>query len=433
MTESALPLAKQFMVKELTSYQDEVFGLLFRDIGGFSQSISEEVFHQRDRRISIYGVRGMGKTTAMQGAVWLFLGSGEKKAGVGDHIAVNVLVSGAKGIQSARQLSDLFHRSVILGVSRIAGSAAMERRVARSAGRYAPWVARKITEGAAVVFAPAALASDAVEKGVKWLVERLGYSNIDSLLSSRNLDPSQASTLLLDRLEGMGKRPMFIIDELDKVDDGVILSDFFDGNQAWFQGKQVILSLSHTFGESLKKTLVTAASRISRLEAFPGLTSFDDASQIIRGRAELGLSQSGKGEREVRELADRLIPDDVIRAVLNVSAPNTYVMLERMSRALDLAIESKSALVLPEHVVAEESEELVPTTLEVLILNELKAGRLSPSVVSERLDRDRGLVTRTLRRMMERDWVGRVGSGKRAYYHITGKGEAALRRKGKGS
>jgi len=416
------------MVKELTSYQDEFFGLLFRDMAGFSQKISEEVLRQRDRRISIYGVRGMGKTTAMQGAVWLFLGSGEKD--VGDRIAVNVVVAGAKGIQSTRQLSDLFHRSVILGVSRIASSSAMKQRVARSAGRYAPWVARKITEGTAIVFAPAALASDTVEKGVKWLVDRLGYSNIDSLLASRNLDPDQASTLLFDRLEGMGKRPVFVIDELDKVDDDVILSDFFDGNQAWFQGKQVILSLSHTFGESLKKTLVTAASRVSRLEAFPGVTSFDDASEIVRGRARLGLSQTGKKEQEVRELADRLVSDEVIRAVLNVSAPNTYVMLERMSRALDLAIESKSARVLPEHVVSEESEELFPTTLEVLILNELRAGRLSPSVVSDRLVKDRGLVTRTLRRMMERDWVGRVGSGKRAYYHLTGKGEAALRRRG---
>ncbi len=417
------------MVKELTSYQDEVFGLLFRDIAGFSGKISEEVFHQRDRRISIYGVRGMGKTTAMQGAVWLFVGSGEKE-GISDHFAANVVVSGAKGIQDARQLSDIFHRSVILGVSRVADSSAMKQRVTGSAGRYAPWVAKKITEGAGIVFGPAALASDAVEKGVKWLVDRLGYSSIDSLLASRSLDPGQASTLLLDRLEKVGKRPMFIIDELDKVDDDVILSDFFDGNQAWFQGKQAILSLSYTFGESLKKTLVTAASRISRLEAFPGVTSFDDASEIIRGRARLGLSQTGKEEHEVRELADRLIPDDVVGAVLNVSAPNTYVMLERMSRALDLAIQSKSTRVLPEYVATEESEGLVPTPLEVLVLNELKAGRLSPSVVSERLEKDRGLVTRILRKMMERDWVGRVGSGKRAYYHITAKGEAALRRKG---
>jgi len=30
--------------------------------------------------------------------------------------------------------------------------------------------------------------------------------------------------------------------------------------------------------------------------------------------------------------------------------------------------------------------------------------------------------------MMAKDWVGRIGEGKRAYYYITGKGEAALRR-----
>jgi DNA-binding PadR family transcriptional regulator len=53
---------------------------------------------------------------------------------------------------------------------------------------------------------------------------------------------------------------------------------------------------------------------------------------------------------------------------------------------------------------------------------------LSPSVVSDRLHKDRGLTTRTLKKLMTKDWVGRIGEGNRAYYFITAKGEAANRR-----
>lgn len=87
MSTRDLQVAKQFMVKELTSYQDELFCQLFHDMSGFSRNLAEQVFGQRDRRISIYGVRGLGKTTAMQGALW----NGLREKATSKYIPVNVL------------------------------------------------------------------------------------------------------------------------------------------------------------------------------------------------------------------------------------------------------------------------------------------------------------------------------------------------------
>lgn len=433
------------MVVELISYQDELFSLLFRDISGFSEGISGSIFGQIGRRVSIYGVRGVGKTAAMQGALWIGLGS-NSDAGDKEHakslptpkfLPLNVCVSGARGVTNLNQLSDLFYRSVLLSAARITKTPKQRRDdILKATGKYAPWVARKLTEAAGLVFGPAALASDLSERGMKWLVERLGYSSVDSLISfagsssSHNLNAQHAATLLVDKLESLGATPIFTIDELDKVEDDALLSDFFDGNQTWFQGKQGMISLSYTFGESLGKTLVTSASRISRMEKFQGVSSFEDAARIIRSRVELGLSQKNETEEETKSAAEKLVPDETIKAVLNVSAPNTFIMLERMSQAIERAIRLKASVVLPEHVYSEQGKEIAkPASLEASILHELTtSGRLSPSIIAERVRRDRGLVTRTLKTMNAKDWVGRIGAGKRVYYYTTAEGEAALRR-----
>jgi hypothetical protein len=325
-------------------------------------------------------------------------------------------------------LSDLFYRAVIIGINRVANASGYKKDLAAAAARYAPWVARKITEAVGVVIGPVALASDLSEKGVDWLVEHLGYKNIDALVSSKDLDSQQAATFLIDNLEHEGGKLIFVIDELDKVENDTVLSDFFDGNQAWFQGKQGMISLSYTFGKSLSKTLVTSASRISQIEGFPGIASPEDAAEIIRSRIELGLSQVKGSEEAAAEAAVKIMPDETVKAILNVSAPNSHIMLERASQAIDAAILAKAEIVSPDHVYTEPEEQTLPTTLEASILQELAACKLSPSVISDRLQKDRGLTTRTLQKLMAKNWVDRHGDGKRAYYFITPKGEAAYRR-----
>jgi len=62
-------------------------------------------------------------------------------------------------------------------------------------------------------------------------------------------------------------------------------------------------------------------------------------------------------------------------------------------------------------------------------MREHRKGRLSPVDISERLDKRTPSIVRSLRQMMMKNWVIRVGTGKRAYYSLTAQGETAARRK----
>ena len=78
----------------------------------------------------------------------------------------------------------------------------------------------------------------------------------------------------------------------------------------------------------------------------------------------------------------------------------------------------------------EETEALVPTELEHMIMLELSKGRLTPSDLSEQLEKHSSSIVRSLQEMMRKRWVTRVGKGKRAYYSLTMRGDAAVKRCG---
>jgi DNA-binding MarR family transcriptional regulator len=130
------------------------------------------------------------------------------------------------------------------------------------------------------------------------------------------------------------------------------------------------------------------------------------------------------------EVIRRIIPPETIKAILNVSAPNTFLMLERTYAAIQKAIDANSKTVTIEHVLEEESETLSPTKLEYEIMNELSKGRLTPSDLSDQLDKHSSSIVRTLQEMMKKRWVTRVGKGKRAYYSLTVRGDASMKRHG---
>jgi DNA-binding HxlR family transcriptional regulator len=129
-----------------------------------------------------------------------------------------------------------------------------------------------------------------------------------------------------------------------------------------------------------------------------------------------------------KNVVEKIFSEETIKAILNVSAPNTYLMLERAYEALSKAIEARSPTVQPRHVIVEEEEIIIPTDLEFLILSELSKGRLTPSDISERLDKKSSSIVRSLSGMRKKNWVTRVGAGKRAYYSLTAKGDSAMRR-----
>lgn len=98
-----LVASQQYVTKWLLSYDDELFGILYYDIDGLAQSISSEVFNQ-GRSVSIYGVRGIGKTTLMQATLWYGLKSSKHNS----YLPVNVSVTGANSITELSQLENKF-------------------------------------------------------------------------------------------------------------------------------------------------------------------------------------------------------------------------------------------------------------------------------------------------------------------------------------
>jgi len=418
-----LVASQQFMTRELVSYEDELFCVLYHDIGGFAARYTPKITSQ-ERRISIYGTRGVGKTTAMQGVLWNALSASEEAK----IMPVTITVKGAKAASDIKQLEDAFYRSVISGVLEVAEFKKKAGKLKEGTQKYAPWIARKATEAFSVIFPPLALASDLAEKGMKWLVGKLKQSDIETILTSTAIDARHVADVLIRRLEETDALPIFVIDELDKVSSDTLLSDFFDGNQSWFQGKRGIMALTYTFGESIRETVTSSVRRLSTIETYPGVIAQGDAEKIIHSRALLGISQVQKSEKMAIETVREIFPPETIKAILNVSAPNTYLMLERTYEAIQRAIDSKSKIVVPEHVSREETETEIPTHLEYQILRELGKGRLTPTDIVGRLDKASSSIVRSLKEMMNKNWVTRVGIGKRAYYSLTAKGDAAIRR-----
>jgi len=418
-----LAAAQQVLLRDLTTYEDELFSLLYYDIEGFASSRSNVIANQV-RRIAIYGVRGVGKSTAMQGILWNALTT-VKNAHL---LPVTVTVGGAKSSSSLKDLEETFYRSVIAGIAQTSYFKRRQQRLKDGAARYAPWVARKITETLAVVIPALALASDLTEKSVKWLGSRVKEPDIETVLASKDLDVKQASDLLIGHLTNAGLVPIFAVDELDKVSNDTLLSDFFDGNQSWFQGKSVVATLTYTFGEAVREAVASSIRRFASVETYPGVTNESDAERILRARTYVGVSQVEKDESMARKATEDIFPLETINALLNVSAPNTHLMLERAYEALSNALQSKDSQVLPKHVIEEKAEIRIPTELEFLILKELRKGRLTPADLSERLDKKAPSIVRSLAKMRKDDRVVRVGAGKRAYYSMTARGEAAMRR-----
>jgi len=418
-----LPAAQQFMTRELISYEDELFSILYHDIGDFASGQTPKIISQK-RRTSIYGPRGVGKTAAMQGVLYHALASSKDT----EIMPITVKVKGARAASNLKELEDAFYRSVLSGILEVSEFRAKENRLREGTKKYAPWVARKMTEAFSLVFPPLSLASGAAEKGTEWLVGKLEKPDFESILTSTLTDTKHAVDILISHLEKSGTFPVFVIDELDKVKSDTILSDFFDGNQSWFQGKQGIISLTYTFGESIKEAAASSAKRVSTVEMYTGVTKLEDAQIIIHSRAFQGISQICPTEKASIETTRELLPPETIKAILNASAPNAFQMLERTYEAIQKAIDSGSKTVTPEHVLEEEAETQKPTSLEHEIMKELSKGRLTPSDLSDRLDKQQPSIVRTLKEMMKKNWVTRVGVGKRAYYSLTMRGDSAMRR-----
>ena len=418
----ALTAAQQYLTRWLLSWEDEFFGILYYDVSGFAVSNAPRIFSQ-GRSISIYGVRGIGKTAAMQGILW----NGMKSANDStrsdtDHsfLPVCVSVKGMRAVNSVIELDDRFYRSVLNGLLLSTNMKPKYEKAKHLVANFAPWISRKAVDAASLVFPPAFIGSDVVERGVKKLLDKLGIKEHERLVMSKDVDARFATDFILKEVEESNVIPVFAIDELDKVPYDALLSDFFDGNQEFFQGKRTIISLSHTFGESIQKAVVASVSRFSSVQSLEGVDNSEDLMKMLKPRLTLGLSQIAKNSEEASTLAESLFKPETIETIVNLYVPNAYLMLEAAYKGVENASRSRSNSVFPEHIeehapLGTRAKEVhIPTELQRLILGELSLGRLSPSKISERTDRKEESVVRVLKLMMKNNWVGRVGEGRRS-------------------
>lgn len=411
---------QQYILKNSFTYDDETFPLVYHDINNFADKHCEEVFKHK-RRLAIYGTRGTGKSTAMQAL--LYYGIINKM--VDKPMPINVTVMGTPSVKDTSQLTDLFYRSILRGIFYLIESKKEYNEMKNKKhyiNKYAPWIGGRIADTCSLLFPPLILASNIAEKGLNWLVKSYSKIDFNQFLFDKNIDAIQASNMLISRFKKKGFEPIFLIDELDKIIEDKILSDFFDGNQAFFMNEIVVMTLSQTFGESIKDAVVSSVRRFAKVECFSGITSTYDAQQILRNRAFLGISQVVKKENEAKQKTKEIFSDQTINTIVNETRPITHLMLEKTYEAVKKAVDSNSNIVKSEHVVNIKQEMKVPTNLERNILLKLRNKRQSPSEMSISLNKKLSSISRTLSSLLKEGWVTRVGEGKRAYYSITQKG-----------
>ena len=409
------------MTRWLLRYDDELFGLLYYDVDNLAQSFATEVFDQ-GRSVSVYGVRGIGKTTLMQGIIW----HGLKNAGNKKFLPVPVSVTGANSVASLTDLENRFYRSVLSGL--IFSGAISERyeQVKKRLNEYVPWVAASGLAAISLVFPPAALASEIAKNGIKKLLAKAGIKDSEKLVASSELEPKFAVDFIIKELEENDVHPIFVIDELDKVVNDSMLSDFFDGHQGWFQGKRTIISLSHTFGQSIEDAVVTSIKRFSSVQRISGVTNPDQLKSIVQLRLLLGISQVKHSESEAKTAADGLISYEVYEKILNNFVPILHLMLEVIHESLKKArINKKTYVALQDIVDEKENNAIRPTKLELTILNKLAESKMSPTDLANSLSKERSTISRALKSLLIKKLIGRTGKGKSVYYFLRQKGESA--------
>ena len=192
-----LTAAQQQLTRWLHSYEDEFFPLLYYDVAGFAEKTAPGVFHH-GRSISLYGVRGIGKTTLAQG----ILASGLRSSADdnGKFLPVVVSVKGSRSVDTLRELEDRFYQSVLQSLLGAAGLRDRFERAKRMARSYAPWVAAKAVEAAGLVFPPAFLASDVVKREVGKLLDRTGLKQPERLVLTIDVGRWSSVDLLLEKL-----------------------------------------------------------------------------------------------------------------------------------------------------------------------------------------------------------------------------------------
>ncbi len=416
--------AQQHVTTWLLRYDDEFFGLLHQDINETPREIATQVF-EHGRSVSIYGVRGIGKTTLMQAVLWHGLQNPSRK-----FLPVVVEVVGASSVSSQSDLADKFYRAVLSGLISAGSLGNKHSKIKSAVGSHVPWIAASAVSVLGLVFPPVAVGSHATKKALGALLDEFGIKKEveGSLLISKNIEPKIAVDFIVEKLADADVHPVFVMDELDKVPNDAMLSEFFNGNQGWFQGKRSVISLSHTYGQSVEKKMIESLGRISQAQKIEGPTAVDQFKKILHARLLLGISNIEPNESRATKAVQNMFPDEVMAAVVNMYVPNLYLMLEHSYRAMQRARTRNGTQVILNDLEKFESNEIrEPTGIEMKILNHLSKNSSSPRELIAKTGKNRGTITKGIKSLYSDGLIEKTGTGKSVRYSITQKGETVRR------
>jgi len=412
--------AQQYLTRSLTRFDDELFPLLYKDFDSKALSIADQVFSQR-RSVSIYGVRGIGKTTLMQGVFW----QGLQKYQQEKFLPVNVSLTGANSASNQKELEEKFYRAVLEGLIVSGGIGRRYQRIKGILSSHVPWIAAAAVTAAGLVFPPAAAAAGGAQKGTKALLNKFGIKSVESLLISRDIDPKVAVNFILKELADRNIIPVFAIDELDKVPHDTMLTDFFNGQQGWFQDKICIIAISYTYGNSLNNLALTSAKRFSDLEFLEGVKTDVHLNEILNPRLLLGISDIEIKETKAKKTINNLFADEVPKQIVNSYTPIIHLMLEAANKAIKNANKMKAAKVDLLHLDGARGKITPPSETEGLILDLLVKKNMTPTELQKATGKGKSVIARVLSKMYSKHWISKLGKGKGVKYVIKQKGDAA--------
>lgn len=414
--------AMAYLLSDL-EIQDEFFSLLFVDIDGKAAALSRTLFETEDRRVALYGPRGIGKSAILRGVAYAGLRSGAPK------VPIVCKVSESRSVSSVADIEDRFFTSVVNGIAAIPRirNNWMQLTKKQSAGRYAPWIANAVMSSASLFIQPLSMVSGVMTKAVESVVRPTSYRSLEEMLATTSVKVGRLSDMLISELEKSRIEPVFVIDELDKVIDPDAIHNFIEGNQTWFEGKNVILTISHNVGESLQKIAAGSIARIASLESYGGMSSTGQGREIISKRASLGLGISyGTPEASLQDEFERIVHRKAIDEIIERAFPSPFRMLRLMYDTLQTSI--ASARPVEEVLLGANPKATVRVTKQRLrVLTILSNGPLTLKDLASATKVDPRQLYVTLKLMVRNDLLQTTREGRRVFYHMTEEGNRVLR------
>ena len=415
-----------YMLSDI-EYTDELFSLLFVDVDNNATNLAQGLFGNEDRRVAIYGPRGVGKSAILQGIAFSGIQQGMLK------LPIVAKIGEARSVGTVAELEDRFFTAVAKGIASIPEIYSKWSKVPKTEllAKYSPWLATAVSGVAGLFSQPLALASGVISETIRSVTKTSNYRSLEELLISSSIRAPRLADLLVTKLFDQNMEPVFIIDELDKITDSDVVHNFIEGNQSWFEGKNVVLTMSYNIGESLKKISAASISRIASMKPYMGLVNTKEGEQIIYNRAVLGYSMRYHDLsitiEDAQQEVHKILPPSAVVEIIERTFPNPSRMLRLTYEVLDEAATKRKPIQEALSSVASVKPSAARVTKQRLkILKALSKGPMALTELARLLDVDSRQLFTTLRLMVDKGLLQTTKEGKRVHYHLTEEGNTIL-------